>query len=71
MAELVIAVGKLIAALYFPTLLIGGFALSISLPWLAFSITRHVKGIHRELEQLNQTIAGKVTFTRSGPLGLS
>jgi hypothetical protein len=54
-----------------PAMWIGGIVYTIMIPWLAWSATRSVKGIHRELERLNDTVGGKMTFTKSGPLGLS
>lgn len=51
-----------------------GWAISLVLlawlPYMAWSATRNIRQIRIQLERLNDTLEGKMTITKSGPLGL-
>jgi|GEM_PF-6696547 len=65
-ADLLTLSGMLVTVAGFMTAMV----LAFWLPYMAWSVTRNIKGIREQLEALNDTLGTKMTITKSGPLGL-
>lgn len=46
------------------------FMLFVGYPLIAFSVLRRLRGIQAEFSRLNETLAGKMTIAKTGPLGI-
>jgi uncharacterized membrane protein YciS (DUF1049 family) len=70
MAHVISELFKVLTTVSMSLGLILGILLYLLLPYMAWSVTRNIKGIREQLEALNDTLGSKMTITKSGPLGL-